>query len=255
MSPKNSSGIYTNPPAELSDSSVIQMNSSEKVFHQPMPAFYEKIIRSLPGRPAKLVSFLPLDRKAIRIIKRSGDVLFSLVIILGILSWLLPIMALLIRLDSKGPVFFLQKRSGRNKKLFTCIKFRSMVVNSESDLRAALPDDERITRLGKFLRNHYLDELPQFLNVLMGDMSLIGPRPHMISDNLTYQDTIGHYDFRYKVKPGITGLAQVLGFAGPVDDIQKMKDRVQLDIFYIRHWSFTLDMKIIFRTALKMVHF
>ena len=255
MSPKNSSGIYTNLPADISDSTVIQMNSSEKIFHQPMPAFYEKIIRTIPNRPAKLVSFLPLDRKNTRITKRSGDIFLSVVVILGILSWLLPILALLIKLDSKGPVFFLQKRSGKNKKLFTCIKFRSMVVNTESDMKAATPGDERITRLGKFLRNHYIDELPQFFNVLMGDMSLIGPRPHMINDNLKYQDDIHHYDFRYKVKPGITGLAQVLGFAGPVDDIQKMKDRVQLDIFYIRHWSFMLDMKIILRTFFRMVRF
>jgi lipopolysaccharide/colanic/teichoic acid biosynthesis glycosyltransferase len=252
MNPTNSSGFFTSQPIEVSDPPVIQMNSSEKIFNQPMPAFYEKIIRTIPNRPAKLVSFLPLDKKATRIIKRAGDIVLSMIVILMILSWLLPIMALLIKLNSKGPVFFLQKRSGRNKKLFTCIKFRSMVVNSESDLRAATSDDERITRLGKFLRNHYLDELPQFFNVFMGDMSLIGPRPHMINDNLIYQDTISHYDFRYKVKPGITGLAQVLGFAGPVDDIQKMKDRVQLDIFYIRHWSFALDMKIIFRTALKI---
>lgn len=252
MSPKNSSGIYTNLPTDLIDSPVIQMNSSEKIFHQPMPPFYEKLIRTIPNRPAKLISFLPLDKKATRILKRSGDILFSTIIILGILSWLMPILALFIKLNSKGPVFFLQKRSGRNKKLFTCIKFRSMVVNAESDLRPAEADDTRITRFGKFLRTHYLDELPQFFNVLMGDMSLIGPRPHMINDNLTYQDTINHYDFRYKVKPGITGLAQVLGFAGPVDDIQKMKDRVQLDIFYIRHWSFSMDMKIIFRTITKI---
>src|SRR5690349_19663885 len=124
MSPKNSSGIYTNPPADLSDSPVIQMNSSEKIFHQPMPAFYEKLIRTVPNRPAKLIPFLPLDKKATLVLKRSGDILLSLIVIFGVLSWLLPILALLIKLDSKGPVFFLQKRSGRNKKLFTCIKFR-----------------------------------------------------------------------------------------------------------------------------------
>src|ERR1051325_6540121 len=117
MSPKNSSGIYTNLPADLIDSPVIQMNSSEKTFHQPMPPFYEKLIRTIPNRPAKLISFLPLDRKATRIIKRSGDIILSTIVILGILSWLMPILALLIKVNSRGPVFFLQKRSGRNKKL------------------------------------------------------------------------------------------------------------------------------------------
>src|SRR5690348_2983266 len=140
MNPTNSSGFFSSQPVEASDSPVIQMNSSERIFHPPLPTFCEKIIRSIPDRPAKLVSFLPLDKKTTRILKRSADIILSAIVILGILSWLLPILALLIKLDSKGPVFFLQKRSGKNKKLFTCIKFRSMVVNPESDLRAATAD-------------------------------------------------------------------------------------------------------------------
>lgn len=164
---------------------------------------------------------------------------------------MIPIIAILIKLTSKGPVFFLQKRSGRYNKLFTCIKFRSMVVNQQADLKAAAANDERITRIGKYLRRYHLDELPQFFNALSGDMSVVGPRPHMINDDLRYEEQIRHYNFRRRIKPGITGLAQVLGYSGLADDIQKMKNRVQLDFFYIRHWSLKLDSLIMFRTFWK----
>jgi putative colanic acid biosynthesis UDP-glucose lipid carrier transferase len=184
-------------------------------------------------------------------VKRIIDIIISFLVILFLLSWLLPVISLLIKLTSKGPIFFLQKRSGRYNKLFTCIKFRSMVVNPQADLKAATENDERITRVGKFLRKYHLDELPQFFNVLSGDMSVIGPRPHMISDDLRYEEQIRHYDFRRRIKPGITGLAQVLGYSGLADDIQKMKNRVQLDFFYIRHWSLRLDALIMFRTFWK----
>ena len=250
MSPSKTSGNYAGKPVGISSSPVIPMSSSEAIFNSP-PAFYLKLLRTLP-RTTKLTASLPLDKSLRILFKRAIDIIVSGIMIVAVLSWLLPIIALLIKIDSKGPVFFLQKRSGCNGRLFSCIKFRSMIRNTEADLRPASEGDERITRLGKFLRNHYLDELPQFFNVLMGDMSVIGPRPHMISDNLKYEEVISYYDFRHKVKPGITGLAQVLGFAGPVDDIQKMKDRVQLDIFYIRHWSLMLDTKIILRTIGKL---
>ncbi len=253
MNSTNISSNYAGKSAEVPDPPVIQMNSSEIIFRSAPPAFYKALLRTLPYRTTKLAASLPLDRSIWQLCKRGVDVVISFVVIVAVFPWLIPIIALFIKLDSKGPVFFTQKRSGRGNRLFTCIKFRSMVVNTESDLKAATDNDERITRLGKFLRNHYLDELPQFFNVLLGDMSIIGPRPHMISDNLKYEEMIGHYDFRHKAKPGITGLAQVLGFSGPVDDIQKMKDRVQLDIFYIRHWSPGLDLKIILRTIGKLV--
>ncbi|HVT84727.1 MAG TPA: sugar transferase, partial [Chitinophagaceae bacterium] len=194
---------------------------------------------------------VPLDYSSARLVKRIIDIIISFLVILFLLSWLLPVISLLIKLTSKGPIFFLQKRSGRYNKLFTCIKFRSMVVNPQADLKAATENDERITRVGKFLRKYHLDELPQFFNVLSGDMSVIGPRPHMISDDLRYEEQIRHYDFRRRIKPGITGLAQVLGYSGLADDIQKMKNRVQLDFFYIRHWSLRLDALIMFRTFWK----
>lgn len=198
---------------------------------------------------------LPLDRISKRIIKRSGDIFLSSIVIVGILSWVIPIMALLIKLDSNGPVFFLQKRNKRGGKTFTCIKFRSMIGNEDADMLPATANDERITRLGRFLRNHYLDELPQFFNVILGDMSFIGPRPHMVSDNNKYEELIEYYDYRHKVKPGITGLSQAMGYVGETRHLQAMKDRVQLDIFYVRHWSLPLDLKILWHTLRKIAGF
>ena len=250
MSPSKTSGNYISKPITVDNPPVIPMSSSETIFNST-PAYYLKLLRPI-SRTTKLNASLPLDKSLTKSCKRVIDIIISAIVIVAILSWLLPIIALLIKIDSKGPVFFRQKRSGRGGRLFSCFKFRSMIVNTEADLRPASENDERITSLGRFLRKHYLDELPQFFNVLMGDMSIIGPRPHMISDNLKYEEAIGYYELRHKVKPGITGLAQVLGFAGPIDGIQKMKERVQLDIFYIRHWSLMLDTRIILRTILKL---
>jgi putative colanic acid biosynthesis UDP-glucose lipid carrier transferase len=202
---------------------------------------------------ATLLLKLPLDNSFQRALKRTVDILLSSIIIAAVLSWLIPIIALLIKLDSKGPVFFLQKRNKRNGEIFTCIKFRSMIENDDADNLQASIDDERITRFGRFLRNHFIDELPQFFNVLIGDMSFIGPRPHMISDNNKYEELIEFYDFRHKVKPGITGLSQVLGYVGETKHIQAMRDRIQLDIFYVRHWSASLDMRILWHTFRKFV--
>ena len=195
----------------------------------------------------------PLDKKWKRILKRCTDLFFSTILIAGLLSWVIPLMAIIIKIDSRGPVFFLQKRNQRNGKTFTCLKFRSMIVNSEADFQPATLHDPRITRVGKFLRNHYLDELPQLLNVWWGDMSLIGPRPHMIYDNQKYAELIEYYDHRHKVKPGLTGLAQVLGYVGEISNIQFMRDRVQLDLYYVRHWNLFLDLKIILHTIFKFI--
>lgn len=194
----------------------------------------------------------PLESTGNKILKRCFDIVFSSVVIVTVLSWLIPVMAILISLTSKGPVFFLQKRNKRNGDVFTCIKFRSMIINADADILPAEKDDKRITVLGRFLRRNYIDELPQFLNVLWGDMSVIGPRPHMISDNTRYDKEISGYFSRHKVKPGITGLAQVLGYVGTTQTIQEMKDRVSMDIFYMRHWSVKLDMIILYRTLFKL---
>jgi len=126
-----------------------------------------------------------------------------------------------------------------------------MIVNQDADLVPAAVNDPRITRIGKFLRPTYLDEFPQFLNVLWGDMSVVGPRPHMISENLRYDELVEHYDYRNKVKPGITGLAQVMGYVGSTGNIREMQDRVNMDIFYVRHWSLKLDISILYNTIRK----
>lgn len=194
----------------------------------------------------------PLDNGFNRAVKRSIDILLSTVFILTMLCWLIPVIAVLIKLSSRGPVFFLQKRNKRNGELFTCIKFRSMYKNAEADILPAGKNDNRITPAGRFLRNHYLDELPQFFNVLWGDMSIIGPRPHMVSDNVKFDELIKNYAYRNKVKPGITGLAQVMGYLGTVDDLKKMEARVNMDIFYLRHWSIKMDIAIMLRTLTKV---
>ena len=196
----------------------------------------------------------PLDHAGNKILKRSIDISVSLIVIIAVLSWLIPVIAIIIKLTSRGPVFFLQKRNKRNGEVFTCLKFRSMIVNEDADILPAEKNDPRITGLGKFLRNHYLDELPQFFNVLWGDMSVIGPRPHMVSDNINYDRLIRNYAYRHKVKPGITGLAQILGFVGPVDEQQKLEARVNIDIFYVRHWSPKLDRVIFYRTMKKLIN-
>jgi putative colanic acid biosysnthesis UDP-glucose lipid carrier transferase len=201
----------------------------------------------------KYVSFqrLPLELAHNRFLKRGVDILVSFLVIICILSWLIPILAILIKADSKGPVFFLQKRNKKNGKVFICLKFRSMIVNENADLVPAEKNDERVTFIGKFLRKNHLDELLQFFNVLMGDMSIVGPRPHMISDNFRYYECVDNYDKRLRVKPGITGLAQVMGFTGPVEDIYEMKKRVDMDNFYIMHWSLKLDMIVMYQTVFK----
>lgn len=217
-------------------------------------SFYGRLYQELPGlekRSNASTAFVaqPLSNGFNRVIKRGIDIIIAVLAIVCLLSWLVPLLAIVIKLTSPGPVFFLQRRNKRNGEIFTCIKFRSMVVNKEADILPATENDERITPIGHFLRRYFIDELPQFFNVLIGDMSVIGPRPHMISDNLRYGETVDYYYYRHKVKPGITGLAQVLGYVGSVsEDPQKIKDRVRLDIFYWRHWSLWLDWMILFRT-------
>ena len=255
MDQEKSSVEITNTFPKTPEMIVIKGRQNEYV-SSPMPPLYLELKKFANIKiTAAFQLQLPLDSKPKRIIKRAGDILLSLLVIVGILSWMIPIMALLIKLDSRGSVFFLQKRNKRGGKVFTCIKFRSMIENEDADMLQATADDERITKLGRFLRNHYLDELPQFFNVLIGDMSFIGPRPHMVSDNNKYEELIEFYDYRHKVKPGITGLSQAMGYVGETRNLQAMRDRVQLDIFYVRHWSLRLDAKILWNTIIKIARF
>jgi len=194
----------------------------------------------------------PLQNELNAATKRIFDVVFASFVLLGICSWLFPLIAILIKLDSRGPIFFKQQRSGRAGKDFLCFKFRTMVVNPEADTRQATKNDDRITRLGRFLRESNIDELPQFINVLLGDMSVVGPRPHMLKHTQEYSKTISNYMLRHLIKPGVTGLAQAKGYRGQTDDNYSMKNRVRVDILYIERWTFLLDLKVIGLTVKNM---
>lgn len=202
-----------------------------------------------------IVSFRrePLQNELNAALKRVFDVVFALVVLVGICTWLFPLVALFIKLDSKGPIFFKQMRSGRAGKDFLCFKFRTMVENDQADTLQATKNDSRITWVGRFLRESNIDELPQFFNVLLGDMSVVGPRPHMIKHTEEYSKTISNYMLRHLIKPGITGLAQAKGYRGQTDDNYSMRNRVRVDILYIERWSFFLDLKVIGLTLISMV--
>lgn len=203
--------------------------------------------------PAYEISIIPLDEKRNQFVKRFFDLVFSVLFTILVLSWLLPLIAILIKMDSKGPIFFVQKRNGQRNIPFGCIKFRTMVVNEESDTKQATKNDSRITRFGKFLRKSSIDELPQFINVLLGQMSLIGPRPHPIKLNEKFAKQITNLMARHYVKPGITGLAQCMGYRGETKDLADMENRVRLDRYYIEHWTFWFDIKIVFLTVVSLL--
>ncbi|TDD78215.1 exopolysaccharide biosynthesis polyprenyl glycosylphosphotransferase [Flavobacterium caseinilyticum] len=189
-----------------------------------------------------------LDVTANKVVKRVFDILFSAVIILAVLSWLTPILALIIKRESKGPLFFVQKRNGLNYKEFNCYKFRSMELNDQAHLNQVSKNDKRITKTGRFIRKTSIDELPQFFNVFLGDMSVVGPRPHMVSHTEMYALKVDKFMVRHFIKPGITGLAQTKGFRGEVETDDDIINRVKFDIFYLENWSILLDIKIIFNT-------
>ncbi|MCD2258226.1 undecaprenyl-phosphate glucose phosphotransferase [Psychroserpens luteolus] len=196
---------------------------------------------------------IPLEESFNMVIKRTFDIIFSSLVIIFILSWLTPIIAILIKLESRGPVFFKQSRNGFNYKEFDCYKFRSMTPNKDAHLYQATRGDQRITKIGKFIRKTSIDELPQFFNVLFGDMSVVGPRPHMVSHTNMYAKKIDKFMVRHFVKPGITGLAQISGFRGEIETDKDIIGRVKYDIFYIENWSILLDLKIITQTFLNAV--
>lgn len=198
------------------------------------------------------ISPLPLDRLKNRVAKRLIDILFSILIITIIISWVFPIVSLLIFIETGRPVIFKQLRSGEKNKSFHCLKFRTMTINKEADSIQSNKNDSRITKIGRFLRGSSIDELPQFFNVLKGDMSVVGPRPHMLKHTEDYSKIVKRYLQRHHVKPGITGLAQIKGFRGEITNIQDIKGRVDLDKFYIENWSLYLDTRIIFTTAFQI---
>jgi putative colanic acid biosynthesis UDP-glucose lipid carrier transferase len=181
------------------------------------------------------------------------DLTLGSFLVLVFLLWMIPLMALLIKLSSKGPVFFIQKRTGLGKKSFYCLKFRSMHVNDDANRLEVQADDTRITALGHFIRKYHIDELPQLLNVVWGDMSLVGPRPHMLRHTILYANLVENYHDRHRVKPGIAGLAQMRGYHGTISSWKDLYERCSADFEYIEKWSLFGDLFIFFRTIFRIV--
>ncbi len=186
-------------------------------------------------------------------IKRAMDIAISMIFIILVMSWIFPIVALLIKLTSKGPVFFIQKRTGYKGADFDCLKFRTMYVNADADTKQATSNDKRITPVGKFLRLTHLDETPQFFNVLLGDMSIVGPRPHMLYHTTYYSQFIPYYNLRHEVVPGMTGMAQIKGYIGEISIERELRKRVQWDVYYLKNRSIWLDISIIFTTFAQVI--
>ncbi|MDN3690865.1 exopolysaccharide biosynthesis polyprenyl glycosylphosphotransferase [Chryseobacterium tructae] len=258
-------GIHTlffstdNSYSESVESEIFKLAEEHKVHISLIPSitqndFFLYDLAYIQTQPVLNQARYPLDYYSNFLMKRSFDIFFSIFVLVFICSWLFPIIAILIRMSSKGPVFFFQKRYGFHEEVFNCIKFRTMVVNDESTTSTTRENDTRITRVGKFLRKTSLDELPQFINVLKGEMSVVGPRPHMLAVDNYYKPKIGRYSLRSMVNPGITGLAQVSGLRGDAGDVEvEMKKRVLADAFYVRNWSFVLDLVITLKTVLLVV--
>lgn len=258
-------GIHTlflsteNSYSESAESEIFKLAEENKVHISLVPSithsdFFLYDLAYIQTQPVLNQARYPLDYYSNFLMKRTFDIFFSIFVLVFICTWLFPVIAVLIRISSKGPIFFLQKRYGFHEEVFNCIKFRTMVVNDESTTSTTKENDTRITKVGKFLRKTSLDELPQFINVLRGQMSVVGPRPHMLAVDNYYKPKIGRYSLRSMVNPGITGLAQVSGLRGDFGDVEvEMKKRVLADAFYVRNWSFVLDLVIILKTVLLVI--
>ncbi|WP_068596677.1 exopolysaccharide biosynthesis polyprenyl glycosylphosphotransferase [Vaginella massiliensis] len=251
---------------------ISQFGNINKEFYKPIYDIAEKLhieisyipysiynnftnlnIEYIDTLPILEIRRFPLDLVHNQLIKTLFDKVFALFVCVSVLSWLIPIIGLLIYFDSKGPIFFVQKRNGLNGQEFGCIKFRTMRETKLNSIKATVRNDDRITRIGNFLRKTSLDETPQFINVLLGDMSIVGPRPHMISQDSYYKEIIERYNLRHYVKPGITGLSQVKGHRGAIDCDADMEKRIITDIYYVRNWSFLLDIQIIYLTIMLVI--
>jgi putative colanic acid biosynthesis UDP-glucose lipid carrier transferase len=212
--------------------------------------FKNFFIKKLYNIPVIEVNQLPLDLWYNKALKRTFDVIFSLFVLVFFFSWMYLIFGLIIKIKSKGPILFVQRRNGLGGKTFSCFKFRTMVINNQEDTKFADNNDKRLTKFGKFLRISALDEMPQFINVLFGDMSVVGPRPHPIKLNEEYSKKVEKFSKRHQFKPGITGLAQIRGFRGKIYGFYDMSSRVKLDRYYFKNWSIFFDLKICLKTAL-----
>ena len=196
----------------------------------------------------------PLSQLGNKFVKRTFDIVFSLCFLCTLFIPILIIVTIITKITMPGPIFFRQKRNGLNDKEFYCYKFRSMKVNADADKVQATKDDPRKTKWGNIMRKTSIDELPQFINVLKGDMSVVGPRPHMLKHTEEYSKLINKYMVRHFVKPGITGWSQVTGYRGETKELKDMEGRIRGDIWYIEHWSFGLDLYIIYKTVANAVH-
>ncbi len=203
--------------------------------------------------PVVNISAIPLDDRVNLILKRAFDIIFSSIVIVAILSWMIPLVGLLIRLESKGSIFFKQDRTGLNNRKFRILKFRTMFLHDDKAVKQATKNDARITKIGAILRKTSIDEFPQFINVFVGNMSVVGPRPHAIKHNEEFKKKIDRFVQRHAVKPGITGLAQAKGFRGETSTFDDINGRVRLDRFYVKNWSILLDLKIILLTILSLI--
>jgi len=210
-------------------------------------------INYLRDMPVLSMRSEPLDDVSSRGRKRFFDLVVSFLVIVFILSWLIPLLGIIIWFESKGPIFFAQQRTGRDNKTFNCLKFRSMKVNSEANTKQAQRNDDRLTKIGKFMRRTSLDEFPQFINVFKGEMSIVGPRPHMLRHTEDYSKIMGQYMVRQFLKPGVTGWAQVHGYRGEIKDEEQLRKRIEHDIWYMENWSIWLDMRIMFLTVYRTI--
>ncbi len=226
--PVSRSSRSENPPSDIAEIREMFREMNHRYMVYEPPAFY---------------AFL----------KRTMDISAALIFILVFMSWILPIVALLIKLSSKGPVFFVQKRTGHKGREFDCLKFRTMIVNAEADTQQAVKGDRRITPIGRFLRKTHLDETPQFFNVLLGDMSIVGPRPHMLYHTEYYARLIPYYNLRHEANPGMTGMAQIKGYIGEINEERELRKRVQWDIYYLKNRNIWLDINIVLTTFAQVI--
>lgn len=251
--------IYCTLPGTHDGKILRMLNFAEKhmIRFYIVPEFYRNVKKSLVMEVMESIPLLTVRREPLqaaynRFLKRSFDLLFSSVVIITVYPILYVVAGILIKLSSSGPILFKQKRTGLYGQDFDCYKFRTMKVNAEADTMQAIKDDPRKTRIGDFLRRTNLDEFPQFVNVWLGDMSVVGPRPHMLKHTEQYSTLIDKYMVRHLVKPGVTGWAQVTGYRGETKTLEQMEGRVKRDVWYIENWSFFLDLKIIVVTVLNM---
>lgn len=251
--------VYCTLPG-TNDSKIARLlNFAEKhmIRFYIVPEFYRNVKKSMVMEVIESIPLLTIRREPLqsmynRFLKRAFDLLFSTMVLVTIYPILYVVLGVLIKLSSPGPILFKQKRTGLYGRDFECFKFRTMRVNADADTMQAVKDDPRKTRIGNFLRKSNLDEFPQFVNVFLGDMSVVGPRPHMLKHTEQYSALIDKYMVRHLVKPGVTGWAQVTGYRGETKTLEQMEGRVKRDVWYIENWTFFLDLKIIIVTVLNM---